>query len=188
MRRIAVAALALTLLGLALWTALGHKFGFPAKPSRWSTASRLTLGFFVLLLIQITYGGFTAGLKAGHVSDTWPLMFGMWVPPNLFTSLINFFEAPATIVFIHRWFAFAVLAMVVYVYVVVRRHNQQPDLSRGFRWLVAVVTVQIVLGILTVLSYVNIVIALLHQATAIALFAITIYLIHRFRALDTMKY
>ncbi len=175
--------LALTLLGLALWTAFGHQFGFPAKPAPWSTSSKLTLGFFAVLLVQITYGGFTAGLKAGHVSDTWPLMFGMWVPPNLFNSLLNFFEAPVTIVFIHRWFAFAVLAMVVYVYVAVRRHNQ-PDLLRGFSGLVAVVALQIVLGILTVLSYVNIVIALLHQATAIALFAITIYLLHRFRALD----
>jgi heme A synthase len=46
------------------------------------------------------------------------------------------------------------------------------------------VSLQIVLGILTVLSYVNIVVALLHQAGAIALFSITIYFIHRFRALD----
>lgn len=180
--------LALTLLGLALWTALGHKFGFPVKQARWSAPSKLTLGFFALLVIQITYGGFTAGLKAGHVSDTWPLMFGMWVPPNLFNSLINLIEAPATIVFVHRWFAFAVLAMVVYVYFTVRRHNHPADLRNGFRWLIAVVVVQIVLGILTVLSFVNIAIALLHQATAIALFAITIYFLHRFRSLDSLKH
>jgi cytochrome c oxidase assembly protein subunit 15 len=178
--------LALTLLGLALWTALGHKFGFP-KPDqkpKWSTPSKLTLAFFVLLMIQITYGGFTAGLKAGHVSDTWPLMLGKWIPPNLFSSFINLLENPFTIVFIHRWFAFIVLAAVVYAYFVVRRHNDQPDLLKGWIWLVAIVVIQIVLGILTVLSYVNIVIALLHQATAIALFALTVYFIHRFRALD----
>jgi len=46
------------------------------------------------------------------------------------------------------------------------------------------VSLQIILGILTILSYVNIVVALLHQAGAIALFALTIYFIHRFRALD----
>lgn len=179
--------LALTLLGLALWTAFGHKFGFPAKSAKWSIPSKLALAFFVLLMIQITYGGFTAGLKAGHVSETWPLMFGMWVPPNLFSSFTNILESPQTIVFIHRWFAFAVLAAVLYSYFVVRKHNDQPDLLKGWMWLVAIVVIQTVLGILTVLSYVNIVIALLHQATAIALFALTIYFMHRFRALDTMN-
>jgi heme a synthase len=178
--------LALALLGLALWTALGHKYGVPdsTKKAKWSTTSKLAFTSFVLLLIQITYGGFTAGLKAGHVSDTWPLMFGQLIPPNLFSSFISIFESPQTIVFIHRWFAFAVLAAVVYVYSIVRKNNYQTDLLSGWKWLVGVVLLQITLGILTVLSYVNIVIALLHQAGAVLLFALSIYFMHRFRALD----
>ena len=180
--------LALSLLGLSLWTALGHKYGFPdsAKRAKWSTPSKLAVAFLVLLLIQISYGGFTAGLKAGHVSDTWPLMFGKLIPPNLFSSIFNIFESPITIVFIHRWFAFVVLAAVIYVYYVVRKNNYPPDLRRGLQWLVAAVALQIMLGILTILSYVNIAVALLHQAGALALFALTIYFIHRFRALDTV--
>lgn len=177
---------ALSLLGLAQWTALGHKYGFPAsaKKAQWSSPSKLAVAFLGILLIQISYGGFTAGLKAGHVSDTWPLMLGKLIPPNLFSSFINILENPFTIVFIHRWFAFAVLAAVIYVYYVVRKNNYQSDLLKGLGWFIGAVSLQIVLGILTVLSYVNIVIALLHQAGAIALFAITIYFIHRFRALD----
>src|SRR3990172_3343918 len=68
--------LALSLLGLSLWTALGHKYGFPDqnKKAKWSLPSQLALLSFILLIIQISYGGMTAGLKAGHVSDTWPLM------------------------------------------------------------------------------------------------------------------
>jgi heme A synthase len=46
---------------------------------------------------------------------------------------------------------------------------------------------QITLGVLTVLSYVNIVVALVHQANALVLFALGIYLIHRLRALDSLK-
>ena len=177
---------ALTLFALAFWTALGHKYGFPdySKKAKWSLPSKLTVVFLGLLLIQISYGGFTAGLKAGHVSDTWPLMFGKLIPPNLFNSFINIFETPQTIVFIHRWFAFVVLAAVIYVYYVVRRNNYQSDLLKGLQRLIAAVSLQIILGILTILSYVNIVIALLHQAGAIALFALAIYFIHRFRALD----
>jgi cytochrome c oxidase assembly protein subunit 15 len=178
--------LALALLGLSLWTALGHKFGFPdpSKKTKWSMQSKLALVSFILLNIQITYGGMTAGLKAGHVSDTWPLMFGKLIPPNLFNSFISILETPQTIVFIHRWFAFTVLAAVIYVYYVVRKNNYQSDLLKGLQWLIAAVSLQIILGILTILSYVNIVIALMHQAGAVALFALAIYFIHRFRALD----
>src|SRR4030095_7390703 len=69
--------LALSLFGLSLWTALGHKYGFPDKnkKAKWSLPSKLALVSFLLLIIQISYGAMTAGLKAGHVSDTWPLMF-----------------------------------------------------------------------------------------------------------------
>jgi cytochrome c oxidase assembly protein subunit 15 len=186
--------LALSLFGLSLWTAFGHKFGFPEKRrkvedgasahTKWSLPSKLAATFLGILVIQISYGGFTAGLKAGHVSDTWPLMFGKLIPPNVFSSFINIFESPQTIVFIHRWFAFFVLAALIYVYFMVRKNNYQDDLLKGLRWFIAAVVLQIILGILTILSYVNIVVALLHQAGAIALFAISIYFIHRFRALD----
>jgi cytochrome c oxidase assembly protein subunit 15 len=111
-------------------------------------------------------------------------MLGRLIPPNLFSSFINIFENPFTIVFIHRWFAFVVLAAVIYVYYVVRKNNYQADLLKGLQWLVVAVILQITLGILTILSHVNIVVALLHQAGAIALFALSIYFIHRFRALD----
>ena len=178
--------LALALLDLSLWTALGHKFGFstPSTKVKWSSPSKLAVVSFVILIIQIAYGGLTAGLKAGHVSSTWPLMFGKWIPPNLFNSFVNIFELPQTVVFIHRWFAFFVLAAVIYVYTVARKTNYQADIFRGLQWLIAAVSLQILLGILTVLSYVNIVIALLHQAGAVLLFALSVYFIHRFRALD----
>jgi cytochrome c oxidase assembly protein subunit 15 len=178
--------LALALLGLALWTALGHKFGFPNSRgnARWSLPSKLALISFVILMIQIIYGGFTAGLKAGHISNTWPLMFGRLLPPNLFSSVINIFESPQTIVFIHRWFAWLGLLAVPYVFWVVRKQNHPPDIQNGFKSLIALVALQILLGILTVLSFVNIWIALIHQANAILLFALAVYFVHRFRALD----
>jgi len=145
------------------------------------------VGSFVILITQITYGGFTAGLKAGHVSDTWPLMFGKLIPPNLFNSLINLFETPQTIVFIHRWFAWLGILAVPYVFWVVKKQNYPSDIQNSLKWLIGVVVLQITLGVLTILSYVNIVIALLHQANAILLFGLAVYFIHRFRALDSAK-
>ncbi len=176
---------ALSLLALALWTALGHKFGFhTGKKVRWSLPSNLSAWAMGLLLLQITYGGMTAGLKAGHVSDTWPLMFGRWIPPGLFNSWIDLFETPQTIVFIHRWLAWLGLIAVPVVTYFVRKQNYPKDVQRGLLWLTGAVALQITLGVLTVLSYVNIVIALTHQANALILFALGIYFLHRFRALD----
>ena len=179
--------LALTLFGLALWTAFGHKYGFPdrTKPADWSLPSKLALLSFILLVVQIAYGGMTAGLKAGHVSDTWPLMLGRLIPPNLFSSIVNVFEAPQTIVFIHRWFAFGVLTAVIALYFSARSRNQSAEIKNGLNWLLALVTFQIVLGILTVILRVPIVIALAHQAGALSLFGLMIYFIHRLRAIDT---
>jgi cytochrome c oxidase assembly protein subunit 15 len=179
--------LALTLLGLAVWTAFGHTYGFQTTKSRWSLPSRVALLSFVVLMIQITYGGMTAGLKAGHVSDTWPLMFGKLIPPNLIHAAIDLLENPLTIVFIHRWLAWMCLILIVVVYYVARKQGFPSDLQTGLKWLIAVVTLQIILGIWTVLSYVHIAVALTHQANAILLFVLTLFLIHRFRALDTQR-
>ena len=138
----------------------------------------------VILIIQISYGGMTAGLKAGHVSDTWPLMLGKWIPANLFSAPINLLETPQTIVFIHRWFAWLGLIVVPVVYYIVRKQNYPREIINGLLWLTGVVAVQITLGILTVLFHVNIVVALMHQANALILFALAMYFIHRFRAMD----
>lgn len=181
--------LALSLLGLSLWTAFGHKYGFQdgTKKAKWSMPSKLALISFVLLILQISYGGMTAGLKAGHVSDTWPLMFGKWVPPNLFNSITNIFETPQTIVFIHRWLAWLGVLAVPYVFWVVKKQNYPQDIQNGLKWLIALVALQITLGVWTILSYVNITVALIHQANAIALFALAVYFIHRFRRLDSER-
>jgi len=177
---------ALSLLGLALWTALGHKYGFPdaSRKVKWSLPSKLAFWSTVALLIQISYGGMTAGLKAGHVSDTWPLMLGKWIPPNLFNSWVNLFEMPQTIVFIHRWFAWLGILLVPTVYWIARKQNYPREILNGLLWLSGAVALQITLGVWTILSYVNIVVALVHQANALVLFALAVYFIHRFRALD----
>ena len=178
--------LALSLLGLSLWTAFGHKYGFlkSTNKAKWSLPSKVALVSFILLVIQISYGGMTAGLKAGHVSDTWPLMLGKLIPPNLFSSFINIFESPQTIVFIHRWFAFAVFIAMTALYLAVRKQNNSAEIKNGLNWLLGLVAFQILLGILTVILHVQIAIALAHQAGALSLFALMIYFMHRLRVMD----
>jgi len=182
--------LALTLLGFALWTAYGHKYGFPdtSQKAKWSLLSKLTVASLVILLIQISYGGLVAGLKAGHVSNTWPLMLGQWIPKGIFGAdgfnWANLIEIPQTVVFIHRWFAFLGLIAVPYVYFQAKKWNYPPEILRGLLWLIVAVTIQITLGILVVLFNVNIAAASIHQSGAVTLFWLAIFFLHRLRAYE----
>jgi cytochrome c oxidase assembly protein subunit 15 len=181
---------ALTLFGLALWVAFGHKYGFPdaTAKAKWSAISKLAVASLVILLIQISYGGLVAGLKAGHVSNTWPTMMGQLIPRNIFGANgfdpNNLTAVPQTVVFIHRWFAFLGLIAVPYVYFQAKKRGYPAEILRGLIWLIVAVTGQITLGILTVLTNVNIPTASIHQAGAVTLFALAIFFIHRLRAHD----
>ncbi len=180
--------LALTLIGVSLWTAFGHQFGFSNGKAKWSTASKIVAAGLFVLLIQIAYGGFTAGLKAGHISDTWPLMLGQLIPHGLLSQveppLLNLIDAPATVVFIHRWFAFVGLIVAVWIYWLIRKQNFSAEIMKSINLVLVLVVLQIALGILVILYHVNIPLALLHQANALALFSATIYVLHRLRAAD----
>jgi cytochrome c oxidase assembly protein subunit 15 len=180
--------LALTLIGISLWTAFGHLYGFPARRSKWSLSGRLVLAGLIVLLIQICYGAFTSGLKAGFISNTWPLMLGQLIPTGLLDQvqppLMNLIAAPLTVVFIHRWFAFVGLMTAVFLYWLIQKQNSSRAVKSALNLILTLVILQIVLGILILLSHVQIAIALLHQANALLLFSATIFLLHRLRAAD----
>ncbi|MCL4834964.1 MAG: COX15/CtaA family protein [Caldilineaceae bacterium] len=176
--------MALFLLYLSLWMALNRIYGAPSH----STNSRkmpaygwmwLVMG---VLVVQIAYGGLVAGLKAGHASNTWPLMFGYLIPPDLLSFVQpwwkNFIETATTVHFMHRWFAFAVLAGALVVWAQTRTRPENAT-HRASGWLVALSSLQILLGISVVWFSVPLWLALLHQTTAVLLFINAVYLIHR---------
>jgi cytochrome c oxidase assembly protein subunit 15 len=179
--------LALTLFGLSLWTAMDLGSTDRRPRSAFSPVSRLAVAALVVLLIQIAYGGLTAGLKAGHISDTWPLMFGQLVPPGFLTTLqpwyANLLETPPAVAFVHRWLAFAVLGLAASAYLAARGAGAQPARQAAL-WLAGAVVLQILLGISVVVLHVRIELALLHQALAIGLLALNLRLLHRSRAAD----
>jgi cytochrome c oxidase assembly protein subunit 15 len=173
---------ALLLLALALWLALNRIHGQSGLRWRhWSALGGLTLAVTV---VQIAYGGLVAGLKAGHISNTWPLMFGAWIPAGLLTVLdswlMSVVAAPATVHFIHRWLAFGVLAAAIWLW----WRQRNGGAAAAALWLAALVLLQIGLGVSVVLFGVPLWLALLHQATAVALFAAAIYLNHRLAVSD----
>jgi cytochrome c oxidase assembly protein subunit 15 len=185
--------LALALIGLAFWTALGHAYGFPDYRRRapWSRASMAALACMILLLAQMAYGGLTAGLKAGHVSESWPLMLGRLIPAGLLSQvqppLLNLVGAALTVAFIHRWLAFAVLLGVLLLIPLIPGPQRTADVTIGLRLILSLVVMQVALGIAVVLFDVQIALALLHQLNAVALFASFVFLLHRLRATDHAK-
>lgn len=176
--------LALTLLGLAYWRAQAHdaRFAKPVPGYGRSTGFWLAIVIMAALLIQIAYGGLVAGLKAGYVSNTWPLMFGYLVPPGLMTVVQpawrNLVESMPTVHFIHRWFAFVVLLAVGGLWWVARRQGYLASVRRLLTWLLALVAVQITLGVSVIWFGVPIVLALTHQGTALVLFLVTLRLLY----------
>jgi len=184
--------LALTLIGISVWIALGHFYGFPdyKKNAHSSLATKMAAAGLVILLIQIAYGSFTAGLKAGYISDSWPLMLGKLIPQGLLSQVqpifLNLIDAPLTVVFIHRWWAFVVLAAAVVIFWLIHKQKYSSDIMNGINLVVILVIIQIILGILVLYSHVEIAIALLHQANAIALFMSMVYVFNRLYASDRM--
>lgn len=142
------------------------------KPSRrWVLAN---WGLLALLFIQIGAGAFVAGLNAGMSHNTWPLMDGHWIPNGLFImepAWINMFENVMTVQFNHRNLAYLI---TVYVGAMWWFGRKSPGVAGVHGWMprIALITLlQVVLGIATLLSVVNIPLALGHQALAFMLIA-----------------
>lgn len=171
---------ALLLLGLTAWLALNHLYHFPKleKEEYKSSPFKLAATLMGVLVFQIMYGGFMAGLKAGHVSSTYPLIYGKWIPAGLLSSLEpwwrNLYDTPLTVHFTHRWFAIVVLAVSFWLYWITRNTTHSKRVHKGILWMLILTLVQITLGVITIWYRVPIFWASLHQATALSLFITTI--------------
>ncbi len=176
---------ALSLLGFTLWAAFDNIYDDSGKkkPLNKTQAFLLAFGLLLVLTVQISYGGFVAGLKAGYMSNTWPLMFGSWIPDGLLSYIQpwwkNLLETPATVYYVHRWFAFVVLAVSAWLYYLAKNNGFPDEFRKGALVMLALVAVQITLGVTVVWFSIQIVLALVHQGTAIALFGATVFLLHR---------
>ncbi|MEW6467659.1 MAG: COX15/CtaA family protein [Bacteroidota bacterium] len=174
---------ALILFGFTFWYALDLLYPAREQISN-QRLKNLTILFLGLVLLQIIYGAFVAGLKAGYLYPTFPKMGANWVPEDiaiLRPGWKNLFEGPACVQFIHRSIAYILVFATTAIYLLSRKANLtvlQRKLSGG---LVLAVLLQFVLGVITLIYQVPIVMAVLHQTGAFILLGITLYLIHRLR-------
>lgn len=161
------------ILGGLVWTALDLRSDTP--PARLTGFGAAVLA---ILAVQLLLGAWVAGLDAGYVTQEWPLMGGTLWPPGIDWTNGAWFALthdPVLIHFLHRWWAWVAVAALI---LLARKLKQ----NQGRRQSVAIHSafgVQILLGIATVMTGVNIVLAVLHQAVGALLVAATVWGVHR---------
>jgi cytochrome c oxidase assembly protein subunit 15 len=137
-----------------------------------------------LVSITVITGGFVAGLKAGKIFNTFPMMGDYWVPPGVMAlepAWRNFFDNPATVQLDHRIFAITTFFVVIAFWALIRKTGLTARAMTAAHWLLAVLISQVSLGILTLLYVVPTALAATHQAVAILLFTAALYLAHCLR-------
>lgn len=153
-----------------------------ARPSRVSLAAWAVTA---VVVVQIAYGAFMAGTRAGYLYATFPDMNGAWIPPGTLTlapAWLNLVENPVAIHVVHRWLAWGVvLAAVAFVGWALKQAGDDRDTRRALVSLLCVVVAQVTLGALTVLTHVNIVVAVLHQGVGFLLLSSCVLVAHRAR-------
>ncbi|WP_240653174.1 COX15/CtaA family protein [Sphingomonas crocodyli] len=178
--RLAIHLLAALLIFSALiWTALDlfvlARTGVDARARlRWPAGLAIAA-----LAIQILFGAFTAGLRAGYAFASWPRMGEEWFPEGGWQAALgvigNVVDNPIVVQFIHRWWAWVALAALLFL----ARKAKNVGATGEVIAIAGVAILQILLGIATLLLGVPIVIAVAHQAVAALLLAAAIAAAHR---------
>jgi cytochrome c oxidase assembly protein subunit 15 len=139
-----------------------------------------------LLALQIVWGAFVAGLKAGLIFNTFPYMAdAIWFPGVVSRpALLDFVREPATVQWTHRLLGTLLLVATAGHFWSVRRRARDPRTRRLNVTLLALVSVQYLLGVLTLVLRVPIPLALLHQAAAVLIVGVWVVWMHHERRGD----
>lgn len=149
------------------------------KQPAWSVmASRIFLG---IVMLQITYGAFTAGLRAGFGYNTFPLMNEKLIADAVFLMnpwWINLFESGATVQFIHRWIGVITLIAITTLWILTITGRYDKKFSYCVHGLFLVTLTQFLVGVLTLVYVVPIALASAHQAFACLVLLVCVYFVY----------
>jgi cytochrome c oxidase assembly protein subunit 15 len=157
----------------------------PVSGKRMLSLGRFAIALAFLVFAMVLSGGLVAGIRAGFAYNTFPLMNGHLIPPEIMMIdpwYLNFFDNMATVQLDHRLLA---LALVLLIAMFWWRVRAAPEASRrarvGAHVLLALLVVQVGLGIATLLLVVPLPLAAAHQAGALLLFAASLNVAHALR-------
>tara|TARA_B110000967_G_C18834767_1_gene536047 strand:+ start:182 stop:1231 length:1050 start_codon:yes stop_codon:yes gene_type:complete len=154
----------------------GHRVFFNIKNSYLSIKV-----FIFLLYLQIIFGAFVSGLDAGNVYQTWPLMNGSYFPDdissNSFFYIINF-NQHSLVQFIHRNIAYLIFFISILIGYLIKK-NKHDFLKKHYLPVFFLIIIQIIFGILALLTNLNLYIASLHQISSIFLIIFSLNFYHK---------
>ena len=175
--------LALLIHALMLWVATGLLLG--TRSAKASRAARFALAFAGLVFAMALTGGLVAGIRAGFAYNTWPLMNGHFMPPEVWMIepwWRNFGWNMAMVQFVHRTLALVLLAFALALAWRVLRDPATPRIARiAAGTLAVVVPAQVTLGIATLLATVPVSLGAAHQGGAVVVLSAAVWLARALR-------
>ena len=169
--------LAFIILSLIFWNYLKYKqINLPEQ----KISNILPIIFLILIFIQIVIGAFVSGMDAGKIYNSWPLMGFSYFPDD--NSIINLFRLeafndPSLVQFMHRNLAYLIFIFYLLILFIVYKNNLL-NLFKAIKIIGFILIVQIVLGILTLLSGAQMIFSSMHQISSIFLVSSSIYLVY----------
>ena len=179
--------LALILLGVLLWSALITQDGPSSQDKkvpiiRKSTKIMIHISALFMTL-TIIYGGFVAGLKAGKIYNTYPLMEGRFLPAEwnfMSPVMLNFIENPATVQWTHRTLATLTLGIIIAAMLRLLGERGLSTITRKSAYLMmGIICTQFILGVITLLYEVPVSLGTLHQGMGAIVLTMMLYIIFR---------
>jgi len=171
--------IAVTIYGLLFWQFMRFWYGCTMLThNKWCVLHTLIL--LILCVIQIGLGAFVAGLNAGLIYNTFPLMNGRIIPEELHTLFsISIFDDPASVQFLHRVFA---AILIIYGFFFFRNASnfgsEDSKITYSIKLLYLAICSQFILGIVTLVRKVPINLALIHQFLAIVIFTNLLFVLY----------
>ena len=138
--------------------------------------------FLFLIILQISIGALVSGLDAGKIYQSWPLMNESYFPDDAsLKNLISLksFEIPSIVQFIHRNMAYLILLLFIVILVMTFKNKDFFHLRKTILYILLALILQIFLGIFTVLSGAQIVVASMHQIGSIFLISTSLILVFK---------
>ena len=165
------------------WVALDLMF--PNKKDINTKLRNLIRIALVILIVQIVYGAFVAGLDAGFIHNHWPLMNEskfihetVYIEQNPLYK--NFIEGKSGVQFVHRIIAYLVVISIGLIWFKSKKITLTAWQQKGINWLLLLVTVQFVLGVSTLVLHVPVWLGVAHQIGAFFLLSAMTFTLHRF--------
>jgi len=157
---------------------------FPASSNNKHPWYGKSLALTILTAVTIISGGFVAGLKAGKIYNTFPMMGDYWVPPGtmaLEPYWRNLFDNMTTVQFDHRILAITTLFVVIGFWFKARKSDLPARSRPAVNALLHTAVLQVALGITTLLLSVPVILGAAHQGVAMLLFTVSLYILHSLR-------